>query len=209
MLGSGRLPPRTIPFRRQVIARRCIPLRVGASRSEDFRLDGLGEALHHAGLGQLAICAATDGRPLGLVYRSWTRIYAAALCRARNAAARARPQRRQRQRPFAWSTFRLSGVSKWPLSQIPGMTMGSRIRSREKHTTSVLVAPKHAPATNFNGLHRCASDCLSSANIPPRADRLPLASVELCGHPRERVFIVQTTQHGLTAHRDALGQTMS
>src|SRR6185437_12438916 len=45
--------------------------------------------------------------------------------------------------------FRLSSVSKWPLPQISGMAMGSRIRSREKHTTSVLVAPKHAPATNL------------------------------------------------------------
>jgi hypothetical protein len=44
----------------------------------------------------------------------------------------------------------LSGVSKWPLPQMSGMGMGmgSRIRSKEKHTTSVLVAPKHAPATN-------------------------------------------------------------
>ena len=33
MLGSGRLPLRTIPFRRQVIARRCIPLRFSASLS--------------------------------------------------------------------------------------------------------------------------------------------------------------------------------
>jgi hypothetical protein len=53
----------------------------------------------------------------------------------------------------------LSGVSKWPLPQIPGMAMGSRSRSGEKHTTRVLVAPKHAPATNFNGLHRRAPNC--------------------------------------------------
>jgi hypothetical protein len=37
--------------------------------------------------------------------------------------------------------------------------MGSRIRSRKKHTTSVLVAPKQAPATNFNGLHRFGPGC--------------------------------------------------
>ena len=120
---------------------------------------GSAEHLHHAILGHLAICAATNRRPLGLLSRSWTRIYAAGLCRARNSAARTRPQRRQRQRRFAWSTFRLSGVSKWPLPQILGMAMGSRMRSREKHTTSVLVAPKHAPATNFNGLHRREPDC--------------------------------------------------
>jgi hypothetical protein len=59
---------------------------------------------------------------------------------------------------FRWSTFRLSGVSKWPLPQISGIAMGSRLRPTEKHTTSVLVAPKHAPATNFNGLHRRAPD---------------------------------------------------
>src|SRR5215469_17007454 len=67
--------------------------------------------------------------------------------RDRNLAARARPQRRQRQLRFAWSTFKLSGVSKWPLPQTSGMAMGLRMRCGEKHTTSVLVAPKHAPAT--------------------------------------------------------------
>jgi hypothetical protein len=50
--------------------------------------------------------------------------------RTRNSAARFRPQRR---RP--WSTFRLSGVSRWPLPQIPGMVMGLQIRSTDKHTT--------------------------------------------------------------------------
>jgi hypothetical protein len=121
---------------------------------------GSARHLHHASLGHLAICAATTRRPSGLLYGSWTRIYAASLCRARNSAARARPQRRQRQRRFAWSIFRLSGVSKWPLPQIAGTAMGSRMRSRERHTTSLLVAPKHAPATNFNGLHRRVPDCL-------------------------------------------------
>src|SRR6185312_6259747 len=67
----------------------------------------------------------------------------------RNSAARARPQRRQRQRRVAWSTFRLSSVSKWPLPQKSGMAMDSRTRSGEKHTTSVLVASKHAPATTL------------------------------------------------------------
>lgn len=86
-------------------------------------------------------------------------IYAAGLCRARNSAARARPQRRQRQRRLALSTFRLSGVSEWPLPQISGMRMGSRIGSREKHTTSVLVASNRAPATICNGLHCRAPDC--------------------------------------------------
>jgi hypothetical protein len=62
-------------------------------------------------------------------------IYAAGLCLARKSAARARPQRRQRQRRLDWSTFRLSGISKWPLPQIPGMAMGSRTHSGEKDTT--------------------------------------------------------------------------
>ena len=83
---------------------------------------------------------------IALLSRLWTRLYAAGLCLARNSAARVRPQRRQRQRRFAWSAFRLSGVSKWPLAQISGIAMGSRMRSREKHTTSVMVAPKQAPA---------------------------------------------------------------
>jgi hypothetical protein len=115
--------------------------------------------LHHVGLGHPAICATTNRRPLKLLYRSWTSIHAAALCRARNAADRTRPQLRQRQRRFVWSTFRLSGVSKWPLPQILGMVMRSGTCSREKHTTLVLVASKHAPATNFSGLHRRAPDC--------------------------------------------------
>ena len=33
MLGSGRLSPRTIPFRRQVMRRVCIPLRFSVSLS--------------------------------------------------------------------------------------------------------------------------------------------------------------------------------
>ena len=129
------------------VARRCIPLHFGASLSVDSCLDGSTGHLHQASLGHLVICAATNLRPAGLLCRSWTSIYTAELCRDRNSAARARPQRRQRQRRFSWSTFRLSGVSKWPLPQISGMAMGSRIRSRERHTTSVLVASKHAPAT--------------------------------------------------------------
>ena len=144
----------------RVITRRGIPLRFGASRRKTSVWIGSVRHLHNASRGHLAICAATNRRPRGLVSHSWTSISAAGLCRARNSAARARPQRRQRQRRFAWSTFRLSGVSKWPLPQIPGIAMGSLIRSREKHSTSVLVAPKHAPATNFNGLHRRAPDCV-------------------------------------------------
>jgi hypothetical protein len=91
--------------------------------------------LRHAFLGHFSIFAATNRRPRELLYHSCTRIYAASLCRARNSAARARPQRRQRQRRFAWSTFRLSGVSGWPLPQTPGMTMGSGTLSGEKDTT--------------------------------------------------------------------------
>jgi hypothetical protein len=111
---------------RCALVRRCPKISVRIGRQS---------TLHHAFLGYLAIYATTNRRPLGLLSRSWTRIYAAGLCRARNSAARTRPQRRQRQRRIARSTFRLSGVSRWPLPQISGIDMGSRIGSREKHTT--------------------------------------------------------------------------
>jgi hypothetical protein len=138
MTGNGRLAAgATLPFRCGLVHRvQQTAVWIGSARH-----------LHHAGLGHLAICAAANRRPHGLFCRSWTRIYAAGLCRARNWGARARPQRPQHQRRFAWSTFRLSDVSKWPLPQLSGMAMGSRTRSGEKHTTSVLVASKHAPAT--------------------------------------------------------------
>ena len=136
---------------------------------------GSAEHLHHAIPGHLAVCAATNRRPLGLLSRTWTRIYAAGLCRTRDSAARARPQRRQRQRRFAWSTFRLSGVSKWPLPQIPGMAMGSRTRSGEKHTTSVLVLQSTPPlpiSMVCTVVHRiAASDRLSWLPRPTVADR--------------------------------------
>jgi hypothetical protein len=79
----------------RIIARRYIPLRFGASRSENLRLDRVGKHLHCVGLGHLAICAATNRHPLGLLYRSWTRIYVAGLCRkfgrSRPTAAAAAP----------------------------------------------------------------------------------------------------------------------
>ena len=118
----------------RMVARRRISLRFGALRPQGAELAESAEHLHHAFLGHLGIFAATNGYAPGLLCRSWTGIYAT-LCRARNSAARARPQRRQRQRRLAWSTFRLSGVSKWPFQQMPGMVMGSRTGSGEKHTT--------------------------------------------------------------------------
>ena len=131
------------------MAGRCIPVRYDTDARNTSGWTRSARHLHHAGLGLLAISGATNPRSPGLLYRPWISIYAAPLCRARNSAARALPQQRQRQRRFAWSTFRLSGVSKWPVPQIWGMAMGSRKRSAEKHTTSLLVASKHAPATNF------------------------------------------------------------
>jgi hypothetical protein len=136
-----RYPSGSRPLRQLAACRRApTPLAVGrcvSSREVAFRCGlvhcvrqtsawiGSAAHLHHAILGHLAICATTNRHPLTLLYRSWTRIYAACLCRARNSAARNRPQRRQRQRRFAWSTLRLSGVRKWPLPQIPGMAMDS------------------------------------------------------------------------------------
>ena len=130
---------------------RYLPLRFGARRSADpawmVHKEPAPRASRSARNLRGYLWAST-----WITLASWTRIYAATLCRARNSAARVRPQRRQRQRRFAWPTFRLSGVSKWPLPQIPGMVMGSGTRSREKHTTSVLVAPKRAPATIFKSI---------------------------------------------------------
>jgi hypothetical protein len=154
-----------------LIAPRCSPLPFGALLSKDLPLDGSARHRHHAGLGYLAICAATNPSPPGLLYRSWTRIYAADLCRSRNSAARARPQRRQRQRRFAGSTFRVSGVSKWPLPQILGTAMGSRVRSSEKHTTSVLVASKHAPATIFKSISYKNNFSVPARCIPGQSER--------------------------------------
>jgi hypothetical protein len=105
--------------------------------------------LHHASRGNFAICATGRRRPYGVGFRAWTRTYAALLCRPRNLVARSRPQRRQRQRPSTSSTRRLSDVRTWPLPQAPGILVRSRMRSPEKHTTSVLVASKRGPATNL------------------------------------------------------------
>jgi hypothetical protein len=58
---SGRLLPGSDPSGREVApvtrmkARRCIPLRFGASLSEDLRSDRSAEHLHHAFLSYLAI----------------------------------------------------------------------------------------------------------------------------------------------------------
>lgn len=138
----GCLPPSAEPSRRQVKSNgghHCVTLRSGALwctavRGTSVRIESAAYA-QHAFLGHLALCAATNRRPLGLLSCAWTRIYATALCRFRNPTARARPQRRQRQRHFASSTFRLSGVSRWPLPQISGMAMDSRTQSGEKDTT--------------------------------------------------------------------------
>ncbi len=125
------------------VALGCNPLRRPA-----FGSAGRRSTLHHAGRGNLAICATGHRRAPGGWSRAWTRPYAALLCRARNLTARSRPQRRQRQRPSTSSTRKLSDVSRCPLPQASGMVGHSRMRSPEKHTTSVLVAAKHAPATN-------------------------------------------------------------
>ena len=164
------------------MAGRCIPVRYDTDARNTSGWTRSARHLHHAVLGYVAVCAATNRRPPGLPYRSWTRLYAAGLCRARNSAhARARPQHRQRQRRFAWSTFRSLGVRKWPLPQILGMAIGSRLRSTEKHTTSLLVASKHAPATTFSGLHRRAPDCLAGPPLfPAPSDRAAAALGSSC-----------------------------
>lgn len=41
------------------------------------------------------------------------------------------------------------------------------------------------------------------------SDWLPPARIELCGHRCEGVFMVQTSEHGLTVNRDVLGETVS
>jgi len=50
---------------------------------------------------------------------------------------------------------------------------------------------------------------LSSAKMSLRAHWLSSAKIHLCDHGYKRVFMVQTTPHGLPANRDTLGQTMS
>jgi hypothetical protein len=127
----SRLPPGTDPSRRRsmrVIARSCLPLRFGALRSADFRLDWVGSAPAPCDSGSSRNLRDYESAPTYITLSFMDqnpRIYAAGLSRTRNSAARNRPQRRQRQRRFAWSTLRLSGVRKWPLPQIPGMAMDS------------------------------------------------------------------------------------
>ena len=119
----------------RIKARRCIPLRVGASLSEDLRLDRLSRAPAPCVSGSSRNFRGYESASTWITLSFMDQTYAAGLCRARNSAARARPQRRQRQRRVAWSTLRFSGVSKWPLPQMAGMATGSRTRSGEKDTT--------------------------------------------------------------------------
>lgn len=108
---------------------RCIPLRVGTLRPDDAVWTGRRGSLQYAGRGHLAICAATTGHPLGLPYRSWTRIYATRLCRARNAAARVRPQRRRTDTARDTAQQRMDSRT---ASSIGEITARSSARTRRK-----------------------------------------------------------------------------
>lgn len=85
----------------------------------------------------------------------WRKTYAAVLCRIRNAAARSRPHRRQRQRPFRSSMCRFSGVSGCPFVHASGISISVRSvalsssRVSLKHTTPLEWLQSGPPLPHF------------------------------------------------------------
>jgi hypothetical protein len=82
MPAFGRLPAGTNPSHRQVET--MMHINSVTLHSVALRASRSATHLRHANRGYLATCVATSRRPLELLYRSWTRIYAAGLCRVRN-----------------------------------------------------------------------------------------------------------------------------
>jgi hypothetical protein len=171
------LPPGTNPSRRRSMrASRdsCLPLQFGASRSEDLRLDRVGKARApcDSGLSRNLRDYESASASITLSFMDQN------LCRRlvpRPKLGRSHPTTAALAPATSRSVhLQVVGREQMAMTADIGYGHGSRIRSREKHTTSVLVAPKHAPATNFNGLHRRAPDCLvGPPSSPPRSLESP------------------------------------
>ena len=120
------------PSRHQVkTMMRIVLLHFGALLSEELRLDAVGKAPAPCDSGSSRNYHGCGSPSTWSTLPFMDQVYATGLCRAR-------PQRRQRERRFDWSTFKSSGVSKWPFPQIQGMVIGSRIRSGETCARGIL-----------------------------------------------------------------------